>query len=39
MERTRNKQRDPFGAREAEAFGNEFAEHDLQDGQQAESDD
>ena len=34
----RDEQSHAFGAREAEAFGNEFAEDDLQHGEQAEGD-
>ena len=37
VERPRDEQRDAFGAREAQAFGNEFAEDDLQHREQAES--
>ena len=36
MKWARDQQSDAFGAREAEAFGNEFAENNLQDREQSE---
>ena len=39
VERPRDQQSDAFGAGEAEAFGDEFAEDDLQNREKSEDDD